>query len=317
MATALCFEALRGLRRLDPATSALGGAVSGLLEACGIQATIVHAIAPGAWFGCGDAIRFRMLDSRPLDETRIGDAVRILDDAEPLLERLEQGLGISLEPAGILEGDPDRSVVLLVRSEALAAELALPVDHPAAQRWHAEAQALDPAPAATPLVLRILVDGPRLPMAEAGSLEPGDLVLLSTRTAATLEAGPIGSITGLLDFLSGAFTLQPQGTTMAADGPGSATSRDFAVPLTLRLPERMTSAASLADLRPGTALPLGPLTDGMPVELLVAGRALARGELVQLGDRFAVLIEERVGIDDRPAPSIEEAEPVAAAEARA
>ncbi len=43
----------------------------------------------------------------------------------------------------------------------------------------------------------------------------------------------------------------------------------------------------------------------MPVELLVAGRLLARGELVQLGNRFAVLIEERAAIDDRDA-----AEPV-------
>jgi hypothetical protein len=36
----------------------------------------------------------------------------------------------------------------------------------------------------------------------------------------------------------------------------------------------------------------------MPIELLVAGRPLARGELVQLGDRFAVLIEELSAIDD-------------------
>jgi hypothetical protein len=43
----------------------------------------------------------------------------------------------------------------------------------------------------------------------------------------------------------------------------------------------------------------------MPIELLVAGRPLARGELVQLGDRFAVLIEERAPIDDGIAEPIE------------
>jgi len=72
--------------------------------------------------------------------------------------------------------------------------------------------------------------------------------------------------------------------------------RDFAVPITLRLPEQRVSAAALADLRPGVALPLGPVAEGMMVELLVAGSPLARGELVQLGDRFAVLIESRVDL---------------------
>jgi flagellar motor switch/type III secretory pathway protein FliN len=68
--------------------------------------------------------------------------------------------------------------------------------------------------------------------------------------------------------------------------------------LTIRLPDRMTSAASLSSLAPGTTLALGPLTEGMPVELRVADRLLARGELVQLGDRFAVLIESRADIAD-------------------
>jgi flagellar motor switch/type III secretory pathway protein FliN len=60
----------------------------------------------------------------------------------------------------------------------------------------------------------------------------------------------------------------------------------------------MTSAASLSSLAPGMTLALGPLTEGMPIELRVADRLLARGELVQLGDRFAVLIESRADIAD-------------------
>ena len=80
--------------------------------------------------------------------------------------------------------------------------------------------------------------------------------------------------------------------------PDDMPASDFMVPLTIRLPDRMTSAASLSALVPGTTLPLGPLTEGMPVELRVADRLLARGELVQLGDRFAVLIESRADIAD-------------------
>ncbi|QAY75578.1 FliM/FliN family flagellar motor switch protein [Sphingosinicella sp. BN140058] len=303
MATALRFEALGSLRRIDPDAAALGAAAAALIAARGLDAEILHTIAPGAWFGCTDHVCFQLRDSGPLDDARIGDAVRMLDRGEPLLERLEHGLGLDLEPSEIREGLGD-AVILLVRGEGLAAEIALPVDHPAAARWRAEADALTPAPGAMPVLVHLLADGPRLPMAEAGALEAGDLVLLSARTTAIL-ASEAGRVAGLLDFLSGDFTLQTQGTTMADEGTGPA--RDFAVPLTIRLPDRMTSAASLADLRPGTALPLGPLTDGMPVELLVAGRTLARGELVQLGDRFAVLIEERSGIDDSAAAPVEAA----------
>lgn len=83
---------------------------------------------------------------------------------------------------------------------------------------------------------------------------------------------------------------------MSDDSPPN----DFMVPLTIKLPDRMTSASSLSSLVPGSTLPLGPLTEGMPVELRVADRLLARGELVQLGDRFAVLIEDRADIHDAP-----------------
>ncbi len=165
--------------------------------------------------------------------------------------------------------------------------------------------------ASVPVVFRLLVEGPRLPVAEAGDLAPGDLVLLAARPGATLDADNGTAFAGQCDLSSGSFTPHPQGGPMAAD---SSAPRDFAVPLTLRLPDRMTSAASLAALRPGMALPLGPLTEGMPVELLVAGRPLARGELVQLGDRFAVLIEERAAIDDGGDAEPVEVDPEAAEE---
>jgi flagellar motor switch/type III secretory pathway protein FliN len=176
----------------------------------------------------------------------------------------------------------------------LAGAIAIPVTHPQRDEWRARAQALSVPAAQMPVLLRVLVRGPRIGIAEAGDLAPGDLILFDARPAVTIESEGDAGRDGQLDFASGNFTLHPQGAPMAAEP----SSRDFAVPLTLRLPDRATSAAGLAALRPGMALPLGPLTDGMPVELLVAGRPLARGELVQLGDRFAVLIEALSAIDD-------------------
>ncbi len=293
MATATPLDGLTRLRRLDPGAAALADAVASLLAADGLEPTVLHAVAPGPWFSCGEGVRFRIADPIPLDDTRVGDAVALLDRADHLLARVERLLGLSLEPAGIGPEALDDSVVLSFADEDLAGTIAIPSAHPGREAWRAQAQALPPTTAALPVVLRILVQGPRVGIAEAGDLAPGDLVLISSRPAATIEDSE-ASHTGQLDFPTGNFTPHPQGAPMADEPP----ARDFAVPLTLRLPDRATSAASLASLRPGMALPLGPIADGMPVELLVAGRPLARGELVQLGDRFAVLIEERSAIDD-------------------
>ncbi|HVJ01023.1 MAG TPA: FliM/FliN family flagellar motor switch protein, partial [Sphingomonas sp.] len=231
---------------------------------------------------------------------------------DPLLTRAETALGIALEPDAVEDGGPAPCVVLSLAAEGVGATMTVPLDHPARAQWETQAGALRPADARLPVVLRLLVAGPRLGVDEAGALVAGDLVLIGTRPGATIEASDGASRAGQLDLVSGSFTLHPEGNPMAADPAASAAPRDFAVPLTVRLPDRATSAASLAALRPGTALPLGPLTDGMPVELLVAGRLLARGELVQLGDRFAVLIEERAAMDD-----VDAAGPVDTAEAQA
>jgi len=301
MATAMPLDGLTRLRRLDPEAAALAGAVAALLAADALVPAVVHAEAPGPWFACDDGILFRIEGPVPLDDTRVGDAVALLDRADPLLTRLERALGLSLEPSGIEPETAADCVLLSFAGEGLAGVIAIPAAHPGRAEWQKRAQALSPTAAALPVLLRILVHGPRIGIAEAGDLVAGDLVLLAPRPAATLEQDGAGDRPGQLDLATGNFTLHPQGAPMADEPP----TRDFAVPLTLKLPDRATSAASLAALRPGTALPLGPLTDGMPIELLVAGRPLARGELVQLGDRFAVLIEALSAIDDSGA-----AEPV-------
>jgi flagellar motor switch/type III secretory pathway protein FliN len=294
MATAMPLDGLTRLRRLDPRAAALADAVASLLAADGLEPTVLHAVVSGPWFSCGDGVRFRIEDPVPLDDTRVGDAVALLDRADPLLMRVERLLGLSLEPIGIEAEAIDDRVILSFAGEGVVGTIAISPAHPGREEWQARARALPPAAATMPAVLRILVHGPRVGIAEAGDLAPGDLVLIAPRPAATIEQEDGAGHPGQLDFATGNFTLHPQGAPMVDEPP----ARDFAVPLTLKLPDRATSAASLAALRPGMALPLGPLTDGMPIELLVAGRPLARGELVQLGDRFAVLIEERSAIDD-------------------
>ncbi|MBO9623400.1 MAG: FliM/FliN family flagellar motor switch protein [Sphingomonas sp.] len=302
MATVLRPEALHALPRVAPGSAALAEALVALLEADGIGASIVRDAPAGPWFACPDGVRFRVPGGPALAPERVGDAVALLDRADPLLMRIERALGVTFEPETVDDGEPEPGLILSLAAEDVGVTIAFPLDHRAGPQWEAQARALRPAESQLPLVLRLLVAGPRIGVDEAGALAAGDLVLIGARPGATIEASDGAARTGQLDLFSGSFTLHPEGNPMAAD---SAAPRDFAVPLTVRLPERATSAASLATLRPGTALPLGPITEGMPVELLVAGRLLARGELVQLGDRFAVLIEERAGIEDVDARPIE------------
>ncbi|WP_066722159.1 FliM/FliN family flagellar motor switch protein [Sphingomonas pituitosa] len=292
MATAFRLDAL-DLPRIDPAQDALAGAVARLLEHAGFAVDILAAPPRGSWFACADGVQFRPGDAA-LHPERVAEAAAVLDAAEPLLLALEQALGLHLEPDAI-DGASEAPVLHLALSrDDRTAALLLPCAHPHAGNWIAEAEGLTPPAARLPVVVRLLLQGPRLGIAEASDLAPGDLVLMGARPIATLEA-PHFRQSGQVDLPAGIFTSHPDGAPMESSD-AAPSPRDFAVPLTLRLPERLTSAAALADLRPGVALPLGPIAEGMPVELLVAGSPLARGELVQLGDRFAVLIESRVDL---------------------
>ncbi|MET3712681.1 flagellar motor switch/type III secretory pathway protein FliN [Sphingomonas trueperi] len=292
MATMLRLDAL-DLPRVDPARDALAGAVARLLEHAGFAVEIVAAPPRGSWFRCADGSRFRP-GGTALHPERIAEAAAALDDAAPLLLALEQVLGLQLEPEDLGSAPDDAALHFTLSREGLDTALLLPCDHPHAANWLTEADGLTPLAARLPVLAQLLVQGPRLGIAEAGDLAPGDLVLIGARPRATLEAPHFGQA-GQFDLAAGSFTPHPDGAPMESSD-AAPSPRDFAVPLTLRLPEQRVSAAALADLRPGVALPLGPVSEGMAVELLVAGSPLARGELVQLGDRFAVLIESRVDL---------------------
>ncbi|NLS25182.1 hypothetical protein S2M10_01450 [Sphingomonas sp. S2M10] len=292
MATMLRLDAL-DLPRVDPARDALAGAVARLLEHAGFAVEIVAAPPRGSWFRCADGTQFRP-GGPTLHPERIVEAAAALDDAEPMLLALEQVLGLQLEPEDLGSASDDAALHLALRREGLDVALLLPCDHPHAANWRAEADALTPFAERLPVLAHLLVQGPRLGIAEAGDLASGDLVLIGARPRTTLEA-PHFRQAGQFDLAAGSFTPHPDGAPMESSD-AAPSPRDFAVPLTLRLPEQRVSAAALAELRPGVALPLGHVSEGMAVELLVAGSPLARGELVQLGDRFAVLIESRVDL---------------------
>jgi flagellar motor switch/type III secretory pathway protein FliN len=197
-----------------------------------------------------------------------------------------------------MEASKADAIGIHVARDDFSLTLAVPRDHARRADWIARAAALPPSASHMPVAISLALAGPRLTVAEATALDAGDLLLIPQKAAAALRTPHLPDMTGAFDLSTGQFSLGQTGAAMPEHTPDPAA--DFMVPLTIHLPDRMTSAASLAALAPGVTLPLGPLKEGMPVELRVADRLLARGELVQLGDRFAVLVEDRADINDAP-----------------
>ena len=285
-------DGLTSLRRVDPDEAALVQALCRLLEGQ------LGAPADSAtWFEAGEGLHFHIAriagQAVPLSSDRISDAIAALDRVDPILIKIEGALGVSMDAAAIGDKTPD-ALIVLVHSNDDDIHLAIPRDHPRAAGWIEHAATMPPRDAHTPCLIHVEAVGPRLTIADASNLNDGDLLLIPNQTAATLIAAHIAPVVGMIDLTTGIFSAGQNGASMPDDTPAT----EFMVPLTIRLPDRMTSAASLSSLVPGTTLPLGPLTEGMSVELRVADRLLARGELVQLGDRFAVLIESRADIAD-------------------
>jgi flagellar motor switch/type III secretory pathway protein FliN len=128
------------------------------------------------------------------------------------------------------------------------------------------------------------------------------LLLLARNIPATIvpvDAIQTDHVDGRFDALCGTFSAGPVFDDGDAEMPDddreqSGAPAAFAVPITLRLPGQFIDAATLSALAPGYVLPLSPLVQGLQVDLLVGGQRIARGEIVELGDSFAVHIDERV-----------------------
>jgi flagellar motor switch/type III secretory pathway protein FliN len=293
----VAIDGLTALRRIDPESAALGAALCASLRAAGMSVRLVEA--DGQMFVTESGVSFSvaLMDGQVpiISATRVSEAVAILDAVDPLLVDVEAALGVSLDATGIGMMVPGVIGVQLSRdNDSLI--LAVPRDHARRADWIVGAAALPPSSAHMPVAVSLTIGGPRLTVAEASDLASGDLLLVAQHTVAALRTPHLPDMTGAFDLSTGQFSPGQTGAAMPDDTPNAAA--DFMVPLSIQLPDRMTSAASLAALAPGVTLPLGPLTEGMPVELRVADRLLARGELVQLGDRFAVLVEDRADIND-------------------
>jgi hypothetical protein len=159
-----------------------------------VRAEPVDQLSP--WFLCADDIAFRIvrLADRPvrLDPADGPAMALLLDAADSLLAALEDVLGLTLEPGDI--GPRPGRALLIARIEGEGGEalidLALPRD-----------AALLPTPAPfapamlghIPVGIRLTINGPRLPPADAAALARGDMLLLGPAPLAATLHLPAGS----------------------------------------------------------------------------------------------------------------------------
>ncbi len=297
-------EGLQGLRRIDPVEADVVNLILLLLNAQPLDggeamSASRREISGAGWFetgtGTGTGFRIVRADGRDfvLQPNRIDDAVAALEASDSLIDRIEALLGLPLEPTGLLPGSPEYGLGFRIETPQHCIDLALPLDrldlaHLNEQRGRALLSAHD-----MPCAFDVSIIVADLPIDDAADLEPGDLVLMGQRVRARL-AWHSGAADGLVNLAAAHFAVSSgDENDMSNERPGG-----FSVPVTISLPPRTTSVEALAGLKPGSSLALGPIVEGLRVAVAVGGRQFAAGEIVQIGDQFAVLIESRAGMDD-------------------
>ena len=284
------------LARIDAGQVGWANAAARRLARIGIDARIALA-EPGAaeWYlGTNFAFRPPAATRAPLGAA-VEVLVSVLNAAEPLFAAIETAIGHAAEfdDHGILPA-PAAALTLTRAGEALG-ELVV----------HAALE--DTEPPVPRALITLDAVAARLGLADAEALGPGDLVIL-TRGPWPLSAAPADLPPCSYDPTTGTLgagfpiTEPPQEPSTMPDHTLAYASAPLAVPVVVRLADLLLKPEEIAAIAAGGSVALGPVAEGLAVTLSVGGRAIGRGEIVRLGDRFGVLLEE-------PAPTAPPAAP--------
>ncbi|WP_379553634.1 hypothetical protein [Qipengyuania sp. DGS5-3] len=291
---------------LDTEQAAWTHAGARLLAAQGYGVSIADANPNEANWYLGDVMAFRpSLAQRAALGAPAQELMHALSAHEALLSEVEAATGLAAEFSD--HGGPPMSwaVAQLSKAEKLLGEVAFLAAPPMTRKPSA------PTPFAPTFVAA------RLSMSDAERLTDGDMVVLEQGPWALMaEPGSFQPTSLALDPLTGRLAPPFADTTPAPpqQEPAPMNSPDdmepLSVPVALHLPDILVSPVELARLADGGTLELGPIAEGLQVALAVGGRTVGHGEVVRLGDRFAVLM-------DAPAEATQTAEPIIEEEADA
>jgi predicted RecA/RadA family phage recombinase len=297
--------ALNSLKQIAPDQAQLTRMMLALLDGetnkvvLPLKASIVEP-ASGDWMTCenGVLLHIAVADGRQqvFRENRLAEMVAALDAAEPLLSEVEARTGIILDPAEAVATPPENSLIFEIASADAQTIicLAFTPEFLPPHSLQTSFETLEIDWHKVPVAFETQIAGPALGIEAAAELTAGDLIFVGGMVAARLIPIQGNKITGRYDMGSGQFTANAIGESMEPGTANGASGTGFSVPISIRLPGRMASAADLSALRPGTTLNIGALTQGLAVSILVGDQEIARGELVQVGDQFAVMIEQKI-----------------------
>lgn len=269
-----------------------------------------HARPPGA-LALADPAGLLWQVPQAADGSDLDSQIALLAAYEPLLLAVEEAVGLPFRPARSVSEWPEDTLWIAVRRDALAGLFGFAPPLQSTAALGARQLALTPA---LPMAVRLSFRAASLPLDAVETLEAGDLLCLPAGPLAVELAGaglaPLGTewrwrpADGSL-FQAGR-NEQTEGRAMdSSEVAGSVPT--LTVPVTVRLPAAAVDPGELAALAEGGTIRLMPLAEGLEVELLVAGRPIATGELVRLGDDFAVLVDQVAGrarIMDPAAPPV-------------
>ncbi len=319
---------LRGLRRHDPASTDMSVAMLRLLGASAERESEIEVSScdkrPAGIpvFGCADGTQFCVTNAhgvgQPARDSDIDAACDTLDSADKLLGHIEVALAISLDPVDLKNGsDVNESeaygAVLAVSDNINTVYLAVHHDHPSAEHWITSASQIAANLNDLALIVQLSLSGPKLPIAAASDIGNGDMLMIGHRMLTHMHINGVAPIAGIFDLNDGSFVagdsiqnIDIEGNIVVDDSENTMNDTDPAarfgalqVPVTIRLPEQVVSAADIANLQSGATLTLGPVVQGLIAELVVGGKALARGEIVQVGTNFALLVDDQLELPNR------------------
>ncbi|MGB3471684.1 MAG: hypothetical protein WBA51_12750 [Erythrobacter sp.] len=279
------------------------------LKASGLEASIAPARREvGEWY-TGQHLAFAPLREVPLLGAPAEEWMRILSAQEDILADIEQALGVAAEFADVRPLSDDWPALIVHRDGQALCHLVI---LNALNGADYQAPSFSP-----PVLLQAGFIAARLSISEAEALEPGDMLVLNSGPWPLLrvEGGALhqpgipplgydplsGTLTPLLTEDAPPFN-GALGAMSLSDTPSPETAAGgLSVPVAIHLADIAITQAELARMAQTGTFDLGAVTQGLSAQLSVGGRSIGRGEIVRIGDRFAVLLEGSESVDSAPA----------------
>jgi flagellar motor switch/type III secretory pathway protein FliN len=311
---------LHNLPSVDPAMSRVGNALLRLLAHHDFDIALLNKAPDYAHvFQTENGCAFTTESALP-DKENVDALCDLLDRLDPLLSHAEAHLKLILDAEEIAplsqSAFVDRQASLISvchKGETLL--LALPHDDEWTKSWVTAAAEKPINLSAITVPIRLEAIAARLALSDAAAINGGDMLLLHETLMASLSLPNGDTQQGLWNSKNGEWRAGSfadlEDDMVDEDASANADANDiadaapvFTVPVTLKLPDQAMDAATLSSLAPGAILSLMPMIEGLQVDLLVGGRRIARGEIVQLGENFAVHIDEHFATPTAPAPTL-------------